>query len=275
MKLHPFRLLIVFSCILMACNNGPGKGEGDGTSTTPDNGSNPAPANINYQVMQIYPHDTANFVQGLEFYEGNLYESTGAPAEYGYPSWLGKFDVKAGKLQHSVTLPTEFFAEGITIFNGKLYQLTWQSKKGFVYDAKTLKKLGEFTYNTEGWGLTHDSISLIMSDGSSNLYFMDPVTFRNTRIVGVSDQNGPVSNLNELEYIDGFVYANQWQTVYILKIDPNTGKIVGRLNMDTLVNEIKNKYPGHDYLNGIAYNPGSKTVYVTGKRWPSIYEIKF
>ncbi len=268
---HPFRLLFLLSCILAACNNG----SNDDTTTTPPDSSNPPPANINYTVLNIHPHDTANFIQGLEFYNGELYESTGAPAEYGYPSWLGKFDIKAGKLQHAVTLDTQYFGEGLTVFNGRVYVLTWQNKKGFVYDAKTFKKLQDFSYNTEGWGLTHDSSSLIMSDGSSNLYYLDPVTFRNQKIVSVTDQNGPVSNLNELEYIDGYIYANQWQTSYIFKIDPNTGRIVGRLDLSTLVNEIDHRSPGHDYLNGIAYNPASKTVFVTGKRWPSIYEIKF
>lgn len=274
MKLHPFWLLASFTCILMACNNGSGKGE-SGETTTPGETSNPAPATINYQVMQMHPHDTASFVEGFEFYEGDLYESTGSPAEYSYPSWAGKFDIKAGKLQHSITLPKEYFGEGITFFNGKLYQLTWTHKKGFVYDAKTLKKLGEFTYNTEGWGMTHDSTSIIMSDGSSNLYYMDPVTFRNTKILGVTDHNGPVSNLNELEYIDNYIYANQWQTPFILKIDPNSGRIVGKMDMSSLVAHMDTVLPGHDYLNGIAYNPATKTVYITGKRWSTIYEIKF
>jgi glutamine cyclotransferase len=174
-----------------------------------------------------------------------------------------------------VALDTQYFGEGITIFKGKLYQLTWTHKKGFVYDVKTFKKLGEFTYNTEGWGLTHDSTSLIMSDGSSNLYYMDPATFRNTKIVGVTDRGSPVSNLNELEYIDSFIYANQWQTPYILKIDPSSGQIVGRLDLSALVHRMDSLAPGHDYLNGIAYNPATKTIFITGKRWPFMYEIKF
>jgi len=272
MKSQPLLSLAFFTCVLMACNNGPGKGE-DGN--TPDNGSNPPPANINYTVMKVHPHDTASFVEGLEFHEGELYESAGSPVEYGYPSWLGKIDLTTGKLKPLVTLDTQYFGEGITIFKGKLYQLTWESKKCFVYDVKTMKKVGEFSYNTEGWGMTHDSTSIIMGDGSSNLFYMDPETFRNIKILGVSDNNGPVSNINELEYIDGFIYANQWQTPYILKIDPRAGKVVGKMNMDSLVHEIDNKSPGHDYLNGIAYNPATKTVFITGKRWPSIYEIKF
>jgi glutaminyl-peptide cyclotransferase len=270
MQFRPFRLLFLLM-IVAACNNTDTDG---GTTTTGPDPNNPPPANLNYTVLNILPHDTANFIQGLEFHEGVLYESTGSPAEYGYPSWLGKYDAKTGKFQRLVSLDTQYFAEGITIFQNKIYQLTWQSKKGFIYDAKTFKKLSEFTYNTEGWGLTHDSTQLIMSDGSSNLYFMEPGTFRNTKILGVVDNNGPVSNLNELEYIDGYIYANQWQTNYILKIDPNSGRVVGKLNLDSLVNEVDAKLPGHDYLNGIAYNPASKTVFITGKRWPSIYEIR-
>ena len=254
----------------MAACNGPDKpanGEPEVTNTPPI---------INYSLVKTHPHDTASFIQGLEFHDGILYESTGAPDEYGYPSWLGKVDLATGKLQNKLVLDTQYFAEGITILNGKLYQLTWESRKGFIYDAKTLKKVGEFSYNTEGWGLTHDSTNLIMSDGSSNLYFLDPVSFRNLHIIGVTDVSGsPVNNLNELEYINGFIYANQWQTPYILKINPNTGQVVGRLDLSTLINEVNTLRPGHDYLNGIAYNPDTGTVLVTGKRWPLLYEIKF
>jgi glutamine cyclotransferase len=269
MHFHPFRLAFISIVLLAACN-GPDK-----PADVPANPENAPPPLINYSVMKTYPHDTAYFLEGFEFYNGSLYESTGSPENYPYPSWLGKLDLNTGKLQNPVTLDKRYFGEGITIFKDKVYQLTYTTRKGFVYDAKTLKKLQEFTYNTEGWGMTHDSASLIMGDGSSNLYYIDPVTFKTQKILGVVDQNGPVSNINELEYIDGFIYANQWQTPYILKIDPNSGKIVGKLNLDTLVNEVGNKFPEHDYLNGIAYNPETRTVFVTGKRWPTIYEIKF
>jgi glutamine cyclotransferase len=271
MKLKTGLLTCLIVVLLAACGDGPDQPANNGDSIT-----NNAPAVIHYSVVKTRPHDTASFIQGLEFHNGILYESTGAPDEHGYPSWLGKIDSATGKLQNKIVLDTQYFAEGITILNGKLYQLTWQNKKGFVYDANTLKKLGEFNYNTEGWGLTHDSAALIMSDGSSNLYFIDPVSFRNLHIVGVTDASGsPVNNLNELEYINGFIYANQWQTPYILKIDPNTGQVVGRLDLSTLVNEVDTRNPGHDYLNGIAYNPITGTVVVTGKRWPLLYEIKF
>ena len=270
MKLKPGLLTCLIISILAACNDNPDQTASNGEPI----GAN-APAVINYSVVKTHPHDTASFIQGLEFHNGTLYESTGAPDEYGYPSWLGKLDLASGKLQNKIVLDTQYFAEGITIMNDKLYQLTWRSKKAFVYDVKTLKKTGEFSYGTEGWGLTHDSTALIMSDGSSNLYFMDPATFRNLHIVGVTDNTGPVSNLNELEYINGFIYANQWQSPYILKIDPNTGQVVGKLDLSTLVNEVDARNPGHDYLNGIAYDPANGTILVTGKRWPLLYEIKF
>jgi glutamine cyclotransferase len=265
---HGF-IILLLTVAFSACNDGSDK------PATPDNPANPPAPLINYTVMNTYPHDTAYFIEGFEFYDGKLYESTGSPENFPYPSWLGKLDLKTGKLQETVTLDKMYFGEGITIFKDKVYQLTYTTKKGFVYDARTLKKLREFTYNTEGWGMTHDSTSLIMGDGSSNLYYMDPETLQVQKVVGVVDHNGPVSNINELEYIDGYIYANLWQTPYIIKIDPASGKVVGRLNLDTLVNEVSNKSPGHDYLNGIAYNPATKTVFVTGKRWPTIYEIKF
>jgi glutaminyl-peptide cyclotransferase len=268
MKLQALWLLLLvigFS----ACN--------DNQPDVPSDGSNlnPPPPIINYSVVKIYPHDTTSFLEGLEFYNGILYAGTGSPQNYPYPSWLGTVDLNSGKLKPLVTLDTQYFGEGITVFKDKIYQLTYTTRKGFVYDAKTMKKLQEFTYNTEGWGMTHDSTSLIMSDGGSNLYYLDPVTLQNTKILGVTDNNGPVSNINELEYVDGFIYANQWQTPYILKIDAASGKVVGKLDLSTLAHEIDTIYKDHEYLNGIAYNPDSKTFFVTGKRWPRLYEIKF
>jgi glutaminyl-peptide cyclotransferase len=269
MKLQPLWLLL-FLVVFSACNN-----NGQSPDGPSDDNTNPPPPIINYSVVKIYPHDTTSFLEGLEFYNGTLYAGTGSPQNYPYPSWLGTVDLNSGKLKHQVTLDTQYFGEGITIFKDKLYQLTYTSKKAFVYDPKTFKKLQEFSYNTEGWGFTHDSTSLIMSDGSSNLYYIDPATFRNTKILGVTDNSGPVGNINELEYVDGFIYANQWQTPYILKIEASSGKVVAKLDLSTLVHEIDSIFKDHEYLNGIAYNPISKTFFVTGKRWPSMYEIKF
>jgi len=170
---------------------------------------------------------------------------------------------------------SKFFGEGITFFNNKMYQLTWKNKVGYVYDATSFKKLREFPIpSKEGWSFTHDSTHLIMSDGTSNLYIMDPDSLHVINLLPVTDNNGPVSNINELEYVNGFIYANQWLTNYILKIDASNGKVVGRLDLSNIEKEVSNKDPEVHEMNGIAYNSGSKTFYVTGKLWPTIYEIR-
>ncbi|MEP7278985.1 MAG: glutaminyl-peptide cyclotransferase [Bacteroidota bacterium] len=264
--------------VLAACNN-----------NTPDSNAadtpEAVPATIGFTVVNTYPHDTGFYTEGLEFHDGQLYESSGAGVADGddakpYPSAFGIANLKTGKVDRKVSLNNaEYFGEGITIFNGKIYQLTWQNHKGYIYDARTFKKLQEFTYPGDGWALTHDSTRLIMSDGSSNLQFIDPATITNTfrpeRIVGVTDNNGPVGDINELEYINGYIYANRYQTNYILKIEPATGKVVGRLDLSSLDAEAKRIYPRAEVLNGIAYHPETNSLYVTGKLWPTIYEIKF
>ncbi len=276
------KLLIpfIFLFLLTACNsNTP---DATGPVTAPE----PAPSLIGYTVVNTYPHDTGFYTEGFEFHEGQLYESSGsgsAETDGGkspYPSAFGIVDLTTGKVDTKVTLNnTVYFGEGITLLNGKIYQLTWQNHQGYIYDAKTFKKLDEFSYAGEGWALTHDSTHLIMSDGSSNLKFIDPATINGTlkaqSIVGVTDNNGPVPAINELEYIEGFIYANQYQTNYILKIDPSNGKVVAKLDLSNLAAEAVKKHPNADVLNGIAYNPQTKSLYVTGKLWPTIYEIKF
>jgi glutaminyl-peptide cyclotransferase len=267
-----FFAAIVLFTTLAACN-------GSGTNTTDNTNNNavPAPPAIQYAVVNKFPHDTSYFTEGLEFYKGQLFESSGGNAdESPYPSELGIADLKTGKVTTKVQLDkTKYFGEGITFFNDKLYQLTWTSQVGFIYDANTFKKLREFKIPAkEGWGLTHDSANLIMSDGTSNLYYLTPDSLKLLNILRVTDNNGPVPNINELEYINGYIYANQWETAYILKIDPATGKIVGRLDMENLQKEASSLRPGADVLNGIAYDSATNKMLVTGKRWPFIYEIK-
>jgi len=270
----PFQFLIILSLFAaVACNN----------SSTPDaTGEKPvdnSPAVINYSVVKAMPHDTTSFTEGFLFHEGNLYESTGT--EPNMPdtrrSMFGVVDPVTGKIQVKAELDrNKYFGEGITFLKDKVYQLTWQTKVGFIYDGKTFKKLGEFAIPVkEGWGMTTDGTNLIMSDGTSNISYVDPVTFRLVRVVGVTDNNGPVSNINELELINGFIYANQWQTNYILKIDPASGKVAGRLDLSTLYDSERNKYASSDTMNGIAYDSTTGKVYITGKLWPDIYEIKF
>ena len=265
---------IVFLTALAACNDNNDAGANNAGDT---NNANAAPPVIQYAVVNKYPHDTSYFTEGLEFYKGQLFESSGGNAdESPYPSELGIADLKTGKATSKVKLDnTKYFGEGITFFNDKLYHLTWTSGVGFVYDANTFKLIKEFKIPAkEGWGLTHDSTHLIMSDGSSNLYYLTPDSLKVANILRVTDNKGPVANINELEYVNGYIYANQWETTYILKIDPGTGSVIGKINLENLQKEASSLRPGADVLNGIAYNKETNQLLVTGKRWPYLYEIK-
>lgn len=235
-----------------------------------------APPVVPFSIVNEYLHDTGSYTEGLAFYKGQLYEGTGAsPTVSNNGTWIGPIDIATGKITKKVDLGDAWFGEGITFLNDKAYQLTYQTKKGFVYDAKTFKKLKEFTYNSaEGWGLTNDGKNLIMSDGTSSLSFLDPDSLKLLNVIGVSDNNGPVGNINELEYINGSIYANQWQTPYILKIDPASGKVIGRMDFTQLTDQVKNQYPVAEEFNGIAYDSSTQKVFVTGKKWPKLYEIK-
>jgi glutamine cyclotransferase len=229
------------------------------------------PTNISFQVLNIFPHDTASFTQGLIWHEGKLWEGTGWYSE----SKLLQTDYKTGKAIKSVKLPDNEFGEGITILNNKIYQLTWQEHKVYVYDLKTLKQEKVLDWPYEGWGITTDGTGLIVSTGGSNIYWVDPTTFKITKTLGVSDNNGYVDSINELEWINGFIYANKYLTDYILKIDPASGQVVGKLNLTGLLQQSNQPIVANtDVLNGIAYNPTSGTIFITGKRWPALYELK-
>lgn len=252
------------------CNDG---STVNGPDTTPPVSTTPV---IACTVVNIHPHDTSFFTEGLEFYKGQLWESSGGDLDVSpFPSAVGVLDMKTGKVDTKILLDrSKYFGEGITFFNDKLYQLTWKSGIGFVYDAATLKKIKEFKLpSKEGWGLTHDSSSLIMSDGSSNLYYLSPDSLKLLRIQGVSDNNGPLPNINELEYIDGFIFANQWLTPYIYKINPESGKVVGRIDLSDLAKDAKANNEDPNW-NGIAWDPVNKKLYVSGKKWRSLYEIR-
>lgn len=244
----------------------------------PNNGTaeGPPPA-IPFTVVNKLPHDTSYFTEGLEFYKGQLLESSGGNDEGSpYPSEFGVVNTATGKVATKAKLDkSKHFGEGITVFKDRIYQLTWTSGVGFVYNANTYKLIREFKLPTkEGWGLTHDSASLIMSDGSSNLYFLDPDSLRVKYTVNVIYNGSPVGNINELEYVNGVIYANKWGESYILKIDPASGKVVGQLDLSSLIQEAKAAYPGAAELNGIAYDSSTGKLYVTGKKWPTLYEIK-
>lgn len=222
-----------------------------------------------YSVVNIFPHDDKVFTQGLVFDEGILYEGTGLNGS----SSLYAINLDTGKVLKELKLPSRLFGEGITVFGNKLIQLTWRSGTGLVYDKSNFNLLGEFHYETEGWGITHDGRSLIMSDGSANIHFLDPVTYEMTGRIEVTDNNGPVNRLNELEYVLGQIYANVWQTDTIVIIDPGTGRVKGRIDLAKLVNLARGDRVMKT-LNGIAYDKETDRLFVTGKLWPNIYEIR-
>lgn len=229
------------------------------------------PENLTYQVINAYPHSTDHFTQGLEIHEGSFYESTGLKGKSG----IFRFDIKTGKILQSKMMNKKYFGEGITIFDNKIYQLTYKAKKGFIYDLKTFAVKDSFLYEPEeGWGLTHNEKYLIKSDSSEFLRFLNPKTLNIEKEIAVYDQNGPVKLLNELEYYKGYIYANIWTTNIIVKIDPNTGKVLSKINLSGILSTMYRSEKEVDVLNGIAINKENGKIYVTGKLWPVIFEIK-
>ena len=227
-----------------------------------------APPVYRYRVVHTYPHDPAAFTQGLVFEDGLLYEGTGL---YGQSS-LRRVELETGKVLQRRELPAEYFGEGITVFGDRIIQLTWQSNLGFVYDKETFELLKEFSYPTEGWGITHDGTRLIMSDGTATLRFLDPETLQEIGRIDVSDDAGSVARLNELEYVQGEIYANVWQTDRIARISPQTGRVVGWIDLQGLLSAEDRARPV-DVLNGIAYDAENDRLFVTGKWWPRLFEI--
>jgi glutamine cyclotransferase len=222
-----------------------------------------------YKIINAYPHDPDAFTQGLIFEDGFLYEGTGL---YG-SSELRKVEIKTGRVLKSYRLPERYFGEGITTWKNEIIQLTWKGREGFVYDRESLRPVREFPFSTEGWGLTHDKNRLIMSDGSAYLYFLDPQTFKTTGRIEVNNKDVPVTNLNELEYVRGKIYANVWPSERIVIISPGTGSVEAWIDLSGLVN-ISGLASRDDVLNGIAYDSESDRLFVTGKRWPKLFEIQ-
>ena len=234
------------------------------------------PAVISYDIVNEYPHDPAAFTEGIEYKEGVLYESTG---QYG-SSDMRKVDLKTGKALQTKSMESQYFGEGLTILNGKIYQLTYKEGKGFVYDLATLKIEKTFAFNAvEGWGMTNNGASLIFDDGTNVLHYIDPATFKEVKQLAVTDEHGPVNQINELEMIHGFIYANQWQTDYILKIDTATGHVVGKADLGSLrqragIPQPSGRRNAPDVLNGIAYDVNGNRIFITGKNWPKLFEIR-
>lgn len=259
--------IYILAVILFACNDSK-KSTSEETTGIPI---------IPFQLVNSFPHDTTAFTEGFLVHNNQLFESTGSPDELAETSSvIGILDLTTGRLDKKVSLDKMYFGEGIAILNEKVYQLTYRSKVGFVYDLKTFKKIKEFSYNNaEGWGLTTDGQALIMSDGTYNLTYLDPNSLSVIKTLPVRENGFAKEQLNELEYIKGFIYANIWQTNEIVKIDPGTGNIVAKLDLGSVANDARTRYPKLMETNGIAFDSTANKIYVTGKMWPRVYQIEF
>jgi glutamine cyclotransferase len=227
------------------------------------------PESEKFTVIKTYPHSKEDFTEGLEYHDGYMYESTGLEGK----SLIKKYELTSGKVVKEALLDKEFFGEGITIFDKKIFQLTWKNKKGFVYSLDDFKFIQNFSYNTEGWGMTNNGKELLMSDGTNKIYFMNPYSFAITSNLQVCDNAGQVININELEYYKGNIYANIWRTFLIIKIDAATGKVLARMDLEELIHKA-GSLQEVDVLNGIAVNPATGNLLVTGKFWNKLFEIK-
>lgn len=272
MKQHSIsKLAVALLVVLTAC--GPDKNERTPeTVTVPEK---PAIPVLDYSVVATLPHDTTSFTEGFLVQDGQLFESTGSPDGSSFRSVLGPVDAATGKITVKAELDkNQYFGEGIVFFKGKIYQVTYRTQKGFIYDAKTFKKSGEFSYTGEGWGMTTDGNYIIMSNGTEVLSYFD-ADFKLVKTLSVKDNGYAQDSINELEYINGYIYANVWMTGYIIKIDPATGNIVAKINLTGLSYDMKNMHPYTMEMNGIAYDAAKDKIYVTGKAWPKLYEVKF
>ncbi|GET20556.1 glutaminyl-peptide cyclotransferase [Prolixibacter denitrificans] len=233
--------------------------------------SDTKPVDYTYKITATYPHNTKFFTEGLLIHNGYLYEGTGEKGQ----SVIAKQVLKTGKILQEKKLDKKYFGEGITILDNKLYQLTYKAQTGFIYDVKTFDKTGQWHYEAkEGWGMTNDGTNLIMSDGTENLRFLNPDNQQVLKTISVYDDKGPVKYLNELEYINGEIWANVWTTNTIVRINPNNGKVLGRIDLTGLLSVMyRDENKPIDVLNGIAWNAKTNAIYVTGKLWPKLFEI--
>ncbi|MBS4043323.1 MAG: glutaminyl-peptide cyclotransferase [Chitinophagaceae bacterium] len=253
--------IILSFIVMISCNS----------NSASESLSTPTPSQQkSFQIVNQYPHNVTSFTEGLEYRDSCLYESTGLNGT----SKLSKIDINTGKDLLTINLDKKYFGEGITIINNKIFQLTYQEEKCFVYDLKTFKKLQEFSYKGEGWGMTNDGKQIINSNGSNNLYYRNANSFAEENIIAIFDENGPLANINELEYVDGFIYANVWYKNYIVKIDPKQGKVVAKYDFTGIINQYMPNLHQDAVINGIAYNSTKATFYITGKNWPLLFEVK-
>jgi len=279
MRLHLlfFTLSIALACDSSSKSSNPNVNSSKNTASANKSNSAALVPVYTYEIVKTYPHDSEAFTQGLIFHDGFLYEGTGGKRARGddFSSSLRKVDFETGKVLKKYDMPPEYFGEGITLLNGKIYQLTWQERTGFVYDVNDFKLLKEFRYAGDGWGLTNDGTNLIMTDSTHVIRFVDPETFQTVRTVVVLDERGqPLMKLNELEYINGEIWANVYETGWIVRIDPASGKLLGRIDLKKLVQDEQKSSDSADVLNGIAYDSAADRIFVTGKMWKRLFEIK-
>jgi glutaminyl-peptide cyclotransferase len=258
---------IVMPFLILSCNS----------ETTKKEELTNAISAINYKVIRSFPHDIQSFTEGLFVDNGQIFESTGSPEDLAFTqSHFGILDTLTGKIKVKASLDkSKHFGEGIAKLSGKIFQLTYKSKTCFVYDAKNYKKINQYTFeNAEGWGLTHDSTSLIMSDGTNKLTYFSPKDFTKIKELNIRENGYAVNNINELEYVDGSIYANIWQTNQIIKIDAKTGNVIAKTDLGQLVLDAQKGNPGLMEMNGIAYDAVNKEFLLTGKLWPKVYVLK-
>lgn len=223
---------------------------------------------IPYSVIKELPHDKKAYTQGLLYYQGKVYESTGSEH-----SWIAEVDLVSGRQDKKVELDQQYFGEGITVLNDKVYQLTWKDKVGFIYDTRTFEKEGAFSYDFDGWGITTDGTYLIVSDGTEKLYYLDTLGLEVVKTLQIRENGSLVKDINELEYINEYILANQYESDYLLKIDPERQEVVGRVDLSLIARKIKKRYRKANVLNGIAYNPETGHLLITGKYWPKAFLI--
>ena len=261
--LHRFIHLAILAALLLVAMSFAAQG----SSQLSEEGAIPV---FGYQIVNVYPHSSLAFTQGLVYDEGVLYEGTGL---YGRSS-LRRVDLETGRVLEQTKLESTLFGEGIALWKDRIIQLTWQSGLGLVYGKENLTRIGNFSYQTEGWGITSDGKRLIMSDGTDILHILDPESFAKTGQINVTANGAPLKGLNELEYINGQIYANVWPTSWIAIISPESGEVKGKIDMQGILQENDIQVSEVDVLNGIAYDAREDRLFVTGKLWPKLFEIK-
>lgn len=257
--------LFISSSLLFSCGD-----SGNREATKPEKNDS---TQMEYTILSVLPHNPEAYTQGLVVHNGKILESTGQSGT----SWIAEVNLGSGEHDKKVILDKQYFGEGITVLNNKIYFLTYTTKVGFVYDANTYAKIKEFEFDPaikQGWGITTDEKNLIVSDGTSKIHFLDTTTLKVVRSIPVRQGGILIDNVNELEYINGYIFANIYQTNRIIKIDPATGNVVGKLDFSAIGNEIRSLYPNADVLNGIAYDKKTKAILLTGKLWPRAYLVR-